>query len=332
VVEEASTAPGFVGAYFAGSASWLPDHADLPATSDLDVNLVFAGPDLPASRGKLLYRGLLLDVTPRSLSQLGSPEQILSHYHLAGGFRTPSIILDPTGQLAELQAAVSRDFPKRPWVRVRCEHARRRVLEGLAALDGSAPLPDQVIGWLFPTGVTTHVLLTAGLRNPTVRKRYAAVRDLLADYGHLAFHETLLALLGSARVSQERAEQHLAALTEVFDAAAAVARTPFSFSSDISAIARPLAIDGSKELIRCGLHRETMFWIAVTLSRCQKVLAADAPELKQRFEPGYRDLLSDLGIRSFADIQERREQVKAHLPRIWEVAEAIMAANPEIEV
>jgi hypothetical protein len=33
-----------------------------------------------------------------------------------------------------------------------------------------------------PTGVTTHVLLTAGLRNPTIRRRYQAVRALL---GHL---------------------------------------------------------------------------------------------------------------------------------------------------
>jgi hypothetical protein len=189
-----------------------------------------------------------------------------------------------------------------------------------------------VIAWLFPTGVTAHLLLVAGLRNPTVRRRYVDVRELLAEYGQPAFHETLLDLLGCARMRRERAEQHLAALTEVFDVAKAVVKTPFSFASDISDLARPLTIDGSRDLIECGLHREAMFWIAVTYSRCQKVLAVDAPEeLQQRFDPGYRQLLGDLGITSFADLQERSTQIKAHLARVWVSAEAIMAANPGIE-
>ncbi len=88
--------------------------------------------------------------------------------------------------------AVSRDYAKRQWVLRRCQHARHEVLDGLAATDESASLPDQMIEWLFATGRTTHVLLVAGLKNPTVRRRYMAVRDLLAEYGQLAFYETLL--------------------------------------------------------------------------------------------------------------------------------------------
>lgn len=331
VIEEAAALPGFHGAYFAGSTTWLPDDAILPATSDLDVNVVVTGPNALTYSGKLVYRGLLLDVTSVPLEHVQSPDLVLGHYHLAGGFRTASIIVDPSGQLSALQAAVSQSYARRRWVRRRCEHARRRVLEGLAALDAADPFHDQVIGWLFPTGVTTHVLLVAGLQNPTVRRRYAAVRELLAEYRHPAFHETLLDLLGCARISRTRVAQHLAALGEVFDAAVTVIRTRFSFASDISAVARPLAIDGSRDLIEHGLHREAMFWIAVTYARCQKVLAVDAPvDLRRRFEPGYRDLMADLGIRSFADLQERGDQVRAHLARVWDVAEAIMAANPGI--
>jgi len=273
-----------------------------------------------------------LDVTSLSREQVQSPDLILGHYHLAGGFRTPSIIVDQSGQLTELQRAVSRDYAKRQWVSRRCEHARRRVLEGLASLDESDPFHDQVIGWIFPTGVTTHVLLVAGLQNPTVRRRYGAVRQLLAEYRHLGFYETLLELLGCARMTRTRAQQHLAALTQVFDVAKVVIQTPFSFASDISDVARPLAIDGSRDLIEHNFHREAMFWVAVTYSRCQRVLAVDAPaELKRRFDTGYREVLGDLGITSFADLQQRSEQVKAHLARVWEVAEAIMAVNPTIE-
>jgi hypothetical protein len=332
VLEEASILPGFHGAYFAGSANWLPDDAVLPKTSDLDINVVYTDPNVPNKREKFVYEDVLLEVTSLSLEQVQSPEQVLGHYHLAGGFSTSSIIADPSGQLTEFQVAVSRDYAKRRWVRRRCEHARYRVLEGLAEVVESAPLHDQAIAWLFPTGVTAHVLLVAGLRNPTVRRRYVEVRELLAEYGQPAFHETLLELLGCARMRRERAEQHLAVLTEVFDVAKAVVKTPFSFASDISDLARPLAIDGSRDLIEGEFHREAMFWIAVTYSRCQKVLAVDGlEELQRRFDPGYRELLADLGITSFADLQERSTQIKAHLARVWAAAEAIMAANPGIE-
>jgi hypothetical protein len=133
-------------------------------------------------------------------------------------------------------------------------------------------------------------------------------------------------------MSRERVEEHLAALTEVFDVTKTVIKTPFFFASDLSESARPLALDGSRELVERGYHREAIFWIAVTYSRCQKVLYHDAPmKLQVRFRPGYRRLLADLGITSSADLQQRAEQVKAFLSSLWQVAEAILAANPEIE-
>src|SRR5262249_46822219 len=160
---------------------------------------------------------------------------------------------------------------------------------------------DQVAAWLFATGVTTHVLLVAGLKNPTVRRRYLAARELLAEYRVPDFYPTLLELLGCAQMSRARAEQHLAALADVVDIAKTVVKTPFFFASDISAIARPIAIDGSRELIERGYHREAIFWMVATYSRCQKVLSHDAPvNVQERFTPGYRQLLGDLGITSFA--------------------------------
>ena len=262
---------------------------------------------------------------------LRSPEGILADYHLAGAFRTPSVILDPSGSLSEIQSAVARRFAEPLWVRRRCEHATERVTEQLAALSASSSRPEQALGWLFPTGVTTHVLLVAGLRNPTVRRRYAEVRRLLADFGRLEFHEELLDLLGCARMTRERVEHHLAAAADAFDAARAYSRTPFSFSADITEASRPIAVEGSRELIEQGLHREAVFWIAVTHSRCQVVLEADAPsDVVLDLAPAYRELLADLGADSWNGIQRRAGVVRANLPRVWEVAEAIMAKNPEI--
>jgi hypothetical protein len=332
VVEEASNIPGFSGAFYAGSTSWLPVDATLPATSDVDLWVVLDASDPPVKLGKFVYCDVLLEVSYVARDQLQSPELILGDYHMAGSFRTPSIIADPSGQLTKLQAAVSKDYAKRRWVAKRCEHARDRVLRNLQPLSESDPFHDHVSAWLFAAGVTTHVLLVAGLRNPTVRRRYVAVRELLVDYGRLDFYEHLLGLLGCATMSQTRAEEHLAALADAFDVAKAVIKTPFFFASDLSDIARPIAIDGSRELIERGQHREAMFWIVATYSRCQKVLYNDAPpELRDRFSPGYRRLLGDLGITSIADLQQRGEQIKVFLPSVWQVAEAIIAANPEIE-
>ena len=332
VIEEASKIPGFAGAFYHGSTNWLSDDAVLPPTSDVDVMVVLAEPNPPGKPGKFIYRDVILDVAYLASDQLQSPDLILGQSHLAGSFRAPSIILDPSGQLTKLHAAVSKDYAKRQWLYKRCEHARDKVLRYLQSLNESAPLHDQVTAWLFAAGVTTHVLLVAGLKNPTVRRRYMAAQELLVDYGRLDSYETLLEMLGCAQMSRVRVEHHLAALADVFDVAKEVIKTPFFFASDISDIARPIAIDGSRELIERGYHREAIFWMVATYSRCQKALYHDAPvEMQDRFGPGYRQLLGDLGATSFADLQQRSEQIEELLPHVWEVAEAVMAANPGIE-
>lgn len=332
VMEEGGKTPGFYGAFYHGSTNYLPDDAPLPATSDVDVMIVLTDANPPDKLGKFLYRDVLIEASYLPNDRLQSPEMILGNYHMAGSFRAPSIISDPSGQLTRLQAAVSKEYARRSWVRKRCEHAGDNVLNLLQALNASDPLHDQVASWLFANGVTTHLLLTAGLKNPTVRRRYPAVRELLADYGRLDFYETLLEMLGCARMSRSCVEQHLAALAEAFDTAKSVVRKPYQFAADLSDIARPVAIDGSRELIERGYPREALFWMLATYSRCQWVLARDAPlEMRERFSPGYRRLLGDLGVVSFADLQQRGKQVKEFLPHVWEIAEAIMTANPEIE-
>lgn len=331
VVEQGVRTPGFAGAIFHGSTAWLADDAPLPTTSDVDIIIVLRDADLPNKPGKFVYRGVLLEVSYISGDQLQSADQVLGQYHLAGSLRSPTVIVDPSGRLTELQAAVARDFAKRHWVRRRCEHARERILSGFR-LNASDPFHDQVVAWLFPAGITTHVLLVAGLRNPTVRLRYLATRELLADYAYLDFYETLLDLLGCARLDRVRAEHHLATLGEAFDGAKAAIRTQFFFASDISDVGRPVAIDGSQALIARGYHREAMFWMAATYTRCVKVLHEDGTEsARQRFDQGYRQLLADLGVATFDDLQRRRQQVESFVPAVWEVAEAIMGTNPGID-
>ncbi len=331
VLASARADPAISGAFFHGSVTTLSDDATMAASSDVDVMVVRRGDDLSVRPGKFVHGGTLLEVSYLNEEHVRSPEHVLGQYHLAGSFRYPGVIFDPTGHLSAVQAVVGREFARREWVRRRCEHAWARVLGGFPLRPGDL-WPNQNDSWLFPAGVMTHILLVAGLRNPTVRRRYQATRDLLAEYGELGIYPTLLDLLGATDLTAGRVTHHLTTMTAAFDAAQAVIRSPFFFVADISDAGRPVAIDGSAEMIAEGAHREAMFWIAATWSRCLQVLRTDAVGMDMTaFEQGYRELLADLGIASLADIERRRQAIRAALPAVWAVAERIMAANPGIE-
>lgn len=264
IVKEGRTLPGFCAAYTAGSTNWLPDDAILPTTSDLDVMVVLDDASENGKRCKFNYQDTLLEVSHLGKNQFRSTSQVLSNYHLAPSLSTTKVVFDPVVFLTPFLEPLQRDYAKRRWVRRRCANAKGKILQLLDSFNDGAPLLDQAVTCLFAAGITTHVLLVAGLRNPTVRTRYKAVREVLANFGHAEFHENLLELLGAVRISQVQAYQYLAALTEVFEAAKLEVRTPLPFASDISDRARAMAIDGSLELIERGSHREAMFWLTVT--------------------------------------------------------------------
>lgn len=331
VAAHARPRPDYRGAYFSGSTVGRPDDAVLPASSDVDVVVVTEGDEAPVKPGKLRHEGVLLEITYAPWAELSDPDTVLGSYHLAGSFRRDTVIDDPTGRLRALHAYVAPRFAERNRVRLRCLDARHRVENRLAALDTSQPFHTQVMAWLFPTGVTTHVPLVAALRNPTVRLRYPAAREVLTAYGHQELYPELLALLGCEGVRARQAGRHLAELTRTFDATVPVARTPFFFSSDLTERARPIAVDGSRELIDRGEHREAVFWIVATFARCHTVLAVDDPALHTARLPAFEAAVADLtGITGTADILERREEVTRFLPGLWAVAEDILAANPDI--
>jgi len=54
-------------------------------------------------------------------------------------------------------------------------NAKDKILAHLRSINKEVALHDQLMACLFAAGITTHVLLVAGLRNPTVRARYETV-------------------------------------------------------------------------------------------------------------------------------------------------------------
>ena len=250
--------------------------------------------EMPPKPGKSPYRGALLEVTYLAWNALSSAQAVLASHHLPQPEDRTRFIADPTGRLRNLQACISLHFAERRWVRRRCENVLVRIEDGLRSIDPCAPFHDQVTAWLFPTGITTHVLLLAALRNPTVRRSYDAVRETLREYDLAHYYPELLALLGCAHLPARRVGEHLDALAETFDAAVAVAKTPFPFSSDITALARPITVEGSRQLIGEGHHHEAVFWIVARCALPQDPGGGRSAGAATCQWPGFREGWADL--------------------------------------
>jgi len=324
VSAQAPAIEGFVGAYLSGSAAYLPPGASPALGSDVDVMVVVSG-DVPSPKlGKFLHRGVLLEVTWLPASGFADTDTVLASYHVAHAFSRDGILADPTGMLTRLREDVAARFDEPRWVRARRDAAASAVLRGIDAVDVSAPLEERLMSWMFPTGVTCHVLLVAARRNPTVRLRYLAARETLAAHGMEDRYEGLLAQLGAADLTAAQVTQHIDALAVAFDAAASVGTTPFPFSSDVSPAARPIAIDASRELAARGDHREAVFWIAATFARCHRILAADDPARHAELLPAFEALAEDIGVPDGPALAARIERTRAHLPDVVRLSESLL--------
>lgn len=322
VAENGTAIQGFAGALLIGSALWDPAGAPLSPESDVDVKVVLDATETPPAFGKFIYHDILLEVSFISSRELDSPERVLGDFRLASSISRPGVLADPTGRLTEIHTAVSRHFADRRWVLRRCAQATDVVRYVIARMNPPALQPDQIHSWLLGTTTVTHVLLVAALRDPTTRRRYEATRDLLAAHDRLDYYERLLRLLGCTRLSASRTRHHLAALERVFATAKDVEATSYRFASDISDVARPIAIDGSRRLIERGLHREAAFWLAVTYARCLTKLEVGHADASP-YEEAFGELLADLGIETFADRRRRGDVILAALPGLREMAETL---------
>jgi hypothetical protein len=326
---QVATGPAFRGAFLTGSATDLPGGARLPRSSDVDLTVLVApsttsvGRPVPGAAGlrsgKQLVDGVLVDVSYLEEGALVDPAWVAASFVYAPSFRGGQVLADPTGHLGRLEAAIAPSFATPAAVRARTADVHRRIRARLTALEPGATWADLVLHWLFPTSLTAVSRLVAALRMPTIRQRYLRAREVTPP----AEYERLLTLLGCGDATPELVARHLDAVAERFDEAAAVlaATDPsgdgprLPFAADLTAAARPVAIDGSRALVESGNHREAVFWVVATAARCQAALEVRAPDLAAARAPAFRALVADLvGLHSPADVLTRRDALLATLP------------------
>lgn len=253
------------------------------------------------------------------MEDIADVNAVLSDYHLAGAFRCDGILADPTGTITTLRRQIDREYATPHWVQQRCSQARIRAQQRVTGFRDEKALHDKVTTLFFGAGLCPHMILVADLANPTIRRRYVASGLVLKRRSNPDLHERLLATLGSRTWSRRKAENHLAYLAEAFDMACSVLRSPYRFASDMSLAARPIAVDGSLEMIQSGFHREAAFWLIAIMSRSRAVVTMDGSSDQMAWmDKAYWRLLHALGIENEEALNERADQALADITVCWD--------------
>jgi hypothetical protein len=313
-------------AFLHGSITWLGDSDLIAPESDVDV-LVISRPGCTVlPRAKSEAHGLVLDVAGIEADHMENASSVLGAYHLAGSLRYPeSVLYDRSGKLTSLQRDVGLHFSEPHWIRQRVDHALDRIRINLSTLQTAETREERLISWLFAAGVSTHVLLTAGQRNPTVRNRYAAVRTMLDDLGRPEFYPPLLDLVDSQRTEATVVERLVSQLEPLFDVASTTTSPKFHFSDDLSPSGRIGAIDASLHLIAQGHPREALFWLGVTAARAMTLLTAGgAKDECNRFDPLLDELADLFAVGSQQEAATRDNALRTYLPVLRKQADQLI--------
>ncbi|MGI6201643.1 MAG: hypothetical protein ACOYJA_12825 [Christensenellales bacterium] len=321
--------PGFAGAYIAGSYAGAPAQALYDPTSDVDVVLVLDAVQGVPKPGKFVWEGVLLEVSLLPAADFRDERTVLTTHYIGYALSRPTLLADPTGLLSRAAGWVVQRYGQPQWVRRRCQAMLARIRRQIASFDPAQDYPSCASGYLFTVGITTFPILLAAQANCTVRKRYCAARQVLARCGLEEAYPRLMRLIDPRQLPPARLQKHLDRLETVFDAACA-SRGPskdYAFRQDISPEARPIAIDGSRALIRSAHPGEAVFWMGATFARCQTIFSLDDPDLKRRYQPNFSAFMADLEAGTPECMAARLTALTDELPWIERLAEQVLARH-----
>jgi hypothetical protein len=226
---------------------------------------------------------------------------------------------------------VAKEFARRRWVVARSDYEKKRALGHLEQLSqADSPFEALLQLWWYASFLSGLVAV-ASLKLPTHRKALVLMKELLRSQDRLDLHEGLLTVLGYADMSPEKVEFYLQECTVAFDRAVAVKRRPSFWGFKLRPHIRPYAIDGAREMIDEGLHREAMYWIEAFFVIALAAIQSDAPEEeKPHFQATFGRLLSDLGLTTPDDWASRLRQAGSLADEVFKVADDIVEHNPQV--
>jgi hypothetical protein len=315
---------GFRAAHLMGGILTLPHAAAFPAYRDVDLNIVCDGGQETTTHD-VAYNGLIVEYGLISVGKYRTPEDILANPELAANLVRDSILADPYGLLGPLQQVVARQYAEPRWVAARVSYEQQMVLRILAGLQHEAA-PAKAF-WLLTSATLflAGMLAEASLRAPTHRRSLVLMREVLHAQGHAELHEALLRLLGWAQLGRQEVEQYLDNCTVAFDCAVEVTCTPVPLQAKLQPHVRPYLVDGAREMIAQGYHREAMFWISGFLLFANTAIQCDAPAAdKPRFQAMFDQLIAEMALSTPANIAARAREAQARANALFAVADELV--------
>ena len=333
---------GFFGAHFLGSINKLSRSEEFPLNTDVDIAVLIdrkdntETPDLPydgllQNNDELYYKELLLEIVYIKNEVYSSHGSVLSNPTLAHELTPESIISDSEGRLKELSKTVIQEFNRREWVIARCEAQKNLIVNFLNNISDAVSLNDCafMLGWNGKFLATMIAL--ASLEPPTHRRSLIKYREQLKELELEGLHEELLEVMGYAHLTREKVNHYFNEMSEMFDRAVAVKRSPCPFGFKIKKHLRPYIIDGTKEMIDEGNFRETMFWINTVVYVSNLALQNDAPEEERAHFQNINDsLTNELGLKTTGHINSRKKEFSNYADKIFKVTQEIIDSNPKV--
>jgi hypothetical protein len=328
VEETASQVPGLNGAYLAGSINRLERDAPFPGYKDVDVCVIVEDTSLiPLPKARRGYKGILLDAEFQNLEEYRSAEAVLSSPEYALNLVAGRILSDPHGLLSGLQQLIEKEYPRRRWVRARCGWEKRVVAEHLGAINPPTRPNDMFSHLIWVVLGLGGLVTVAQLRPPTVRRCLVLSKGLLEAQGRPDLHEALLQLLGSAHLEQDDVKACLEECIRAFNRAVEVVCNPiYGVHRDSYAY----LVEGSREMMDQGHHREAMFWITMMHFWSNTAVQTDAPEEERaRYQTGFDRTASRLGLRTADEWRARQQLGQEVAAEIFTYADGVVMRCPE---
>jgi hypothetical protein len=320
---------GFRAVHLSGSLTRLPEDAEFPDFSDIDLYCVMEpGAEFP--QRKLEYRGAMLETVSKPLEDYASPETVLADPFLAPVFTTDCILSDPENLLAPLLPVVRAEYIKKRWLVARYEGVRDGV-KGLAASIKPATTLD---GAFATVGFTLRrlgiLLAVAHLQVPTVRRSLANATRLLQSHGKDDLSDEMLRVLGCQEFTEAQARSCLQECVALFDRAVEVLQPPAVMEFNLVPVARPYLVEGAEEMIHDGQHREAMLWAMIVLWAANLCLQKDAPpDERPHWQERAERCYAHFGLVSMDAAHQREREAQLLIEQVVSYTDGVVSAYSE---
>jgi len=169
---------------------------------------------------------------------------------------------------------------------------------------------------------------TAALKPLTFRKGGMLFTEMMAGRGREDLSELRFQVLGTDALKPRDVEDLYRRAVRAWERAVEVWRTPFYGDFDVQPASRAAMVDGARDLLDRGYHREAATWVSAFHYFAQAALRNDAPqEYEQTFRRGYGELMEALGVDSIPGLQRKALAAERLVDGLMEMARGIVSRD-----